>query len=308
MKSNPGYQRIIKDDQLTLGLMYPIESFKGDQPKMENPFEIAKSAEELGYAALWVRDVPLRDPNFGDVGQVYDTWTFLGALTAVTSKVALGTASIILPFSHPVLLAKQIASIDQLSAGRLILGVASGDRPSEYPAFNANFENRAETFRNKLHTIRELLFNSFPHIESEYGNIHNNLDLIPKLFANDIPTFVTGHSGQSLEWICQHSHGWLMYPNKVEIQKQRIDNWHHTCEQYGVEQKPFMQSLYIDLVDDPNEQPTPIHLGFKLGINYFKELIEQLQAIKVKHVILNLKYGSRPAAEVVQQIGEEVIR
>lgn len=57
---------------LTLGLTFPIEAYSGDIPRMEGQLDLARRAETLGFSTLWVRDVPLRDPNFGDVGQIYD--------------------------------------------------------------------------------------------------------------------------------------------------------------------------------------------------------------------------------------------
>jgi luciferase-type oxidoreductase len=96
---------------------------------------LARRAEELGFAALWFRDVPLRDPNFGDIGQVYDPWVYLGWIAAQTRTIALATGSIVLPLRHPLHTAKAAASIDQLTRGRFVLGVASGDRPIEFPAF-----------------------------------------------------------------------------------------------------------------------------------------------------------------------------
>ena len=70
--------------------------------------------------------MPLRDPSFGDIGQVYDPWVYLGWIAAQTRTIALATGSIILPLRHPLHTAKASASIDQLSGGRFVLGVASG--------------------------------------------------------------------------------------------------------------------------------------------------------------------------------------
>lgn len=68
-----------------------------------------------------------------------------------------------------------------------------------------------------------------------------------------------------------------------------------------------MQSLYIDLVTDPKADPTPIHLGFKSGTEYLNAHLKLLESYGANHVILNLKYGSRPAEEMIEEIGENVI-
>lgn len=149
-----GFRRTFTPGHLSLGLFFPLEAFDGDTPSMLNQVALAKRAEELGFCALWFRDVPLRDPGFGDVGQVFDPWVYLGYIAAHTSEITLGTASIAIPLHHPLHTAKASASVDQLSAGRLILGVASGDRPVEFSAFGVDAERRGEIFREHYEVIR----------------------------------------------------------------------------------------------------------------------------------------------------------
>lgn len=67
------------------------------------------------FGAIWVRDIPLFDPIFGDVGQVYDPFMYLSYLAGITKNIVLGTGSIVLPFWHPISLAKVSTSLDQLS-------------------------------------------------------------------------------------------------------------------------------------------------------------------------------------------------
>lgn len=151
-----GFRRTFRQGHLSLGLFFPLEAFEGDTPSMLDQVTLAKRTEALGFSALWFRDVPLRDPSFGDVGQVFDPWVYLGYIAAHTKNIALGTASIALPLHHPLHTAKAAASVDQLSKGRLLLGVASGDRPVEFPAFNVDPEKRGERFREYCEVIRQV--------------------------------------------------------------------------------------------------------------------------------------------------------
>ena len=86
------FRHTFKAGHLTLGLFFPIEAFQGDMPTMLHQAELAHRAEELGFSTLWFRDVPLRDPSFGDTGQVFDPWVYLGFIAARTSTIALMTA------------------------------------------------------------------------------------------------------------------------------------------------------------------------------------------------------------------------
>lgn len=71
--------------------------------------------------------------------------------------------------------------------------------------------------------------------------------------------------------------------------------------------KPFTQSLYIVLDENPSTPPTRIHLGFRLGRYHLRFLLESHEEIGVDHVILNLKYGKLPAAEVIEELGTHIV-
>ncbi|GAB2715960.1 LLM class oxidoreductase [Paenibacillus thermoaerophilus] len=303
--NHKGYSRMFKEDHLTLGLFFPLEAYSGSIPEMdiEKQVKLAKRAEELNFAALFVRDVPLHDPNFGDVGQIYDPWAYLGYIAAHTKNIALGTASIILTLRHPLHIAKAAASIDHLSSERLVLGVATGDRPIEFPAFSVDFENRPLLFQEAVSVMKKVWSESFSTIRSQRIDLLHGGDLLPKPRLGDIPMLVTGHSSQSVEWIAQNSDGWLYYPRNVKFQAELIKNWRSLTDEF----KPFSQSLYIDLTEDPNHPPIPIHLGFRIGRNPLIEFIHFLKNVGVNHVIINLKYGHRPAEEVIEELGEEVL-
>lgn len=302
-----GFQRMFAPGQLTVGTFFPIEAFQRDQPTMRDQERLAIRAEELGFAALWTRDVPLRDPNFGDLGQVYDPWVWLGWIAAHTRKIALATGSIVLPLRHPLHTAKAAASVDRLSGGRFVMGVASGDRPIEFPAFGVSADERDVLFREGLAVIRTVLEEEFPVLRSRFGEMPGTVDLVPKPIGR-LPILVTGSSRQSPEWIADHADGWITYPRPLERQAEVAARWRATTA--GVAPgafKPFAQSLYVDLHADPDHPPQSIHLGFRSGRKYLRDFLFALRSIGVHHVILNLKYGARSAGEVLEEIGVEVL-
>lgn len=298
--------RIAQRGKLSLGLVFPIESYQGAIAKMENQEKLAQRAEELGFKALWFRDVPFHDPSFGDAGQLYDPWVYMTHIMHHTQHIALATGSIILPLRHPVHTAKSLFSLQNLSKGRVIMGVASGDRPSEYPAFNQDLSQKGALFRDSFSYLKALE-SDFPEYEStHYGRLNGQIDMIPK-YKSTTPMFVTGHSGQSLEWIAEHADGWLYYPRDFNFLQQTIENWRNALKDTQQPWKPYMQSLYIDLLQDNNASPSAIHLGFKGGSDYALAHLKLLESYGVSHVIVNLKYGSRPAEEVVEELGESVL-
>lgn len=304
---NAGYQRVFKPGKLTLGMFFPIEAFDGDMPTMQNQVALAQHAERARFASLAFRDVPLRDPHFGDSGQVFDVWPYLGYIAGQTQEIALLTAAVVLPLRHPIHIAKAAASVDQLSNGRLLLGVASGDRPVEFPAFDVDFDTRGAAFREEMELLKIYWGEYFPRVDSRFGHLAG-ADVIPKPVASHIPLLVTGHSQQDLAWIAEHADGWMTYPRSIAAQEQVIKRWRDTVTAVLPGQyKPLVQSYFIDLTDDPHASPTPIHLGHRLGRNALLAHLRVSRSIGVDHLIFNLKYGKRPAAEVLQELGEFVV-
>ena len=210
--------------RLSLGVFFPIEAFERDEPGMRDQPRLARRAEELGFAALWTRDVPLRDPNFGDLGQVYAPRVWLGWIAAHTSTIALATGSLILSLRHPLHTAKASASVDRLTGGRLVLGVASGDRPVELPAFGVDWDRRDVLFRENLAVIRKVLMEEFPRVESTYGSLTGTADLVPKPVSR-LPILITGSSRQAFEWIAAHADGWITYPRDIVRQAELVAKW-----------------------------------------------------------------------------------
>lgn len=300
------FSKVIKRGKLSLGLVFPLESYQGSLPKMENQELLAKRAETLGFKALWFRDVPFHDPTFGDAGQLYDPWIYMTHIMNHTKQIALATGSIILPLRHPVHTAKSLASLQVLSKGRVLMGVASGDRPSEFPAFGKSLDQKSELFRDSFNYLKTLQ-NSFPVLNgSNYGQLNGTIDLVPK-YPTKTPLFVTGHSGQNLDWIAEHADGWLYYPRNFDFLKKSMQDWMDSLERTKQPWKPYMQSLYVDLVADRTAHPKGIHLGFKSGVDFLISYLKNLESHGVNHVILNLKYGSRPAEEVVEELGELLV-
>ncbi len=297
----PGFERTFRPDRTTLGLFFPIEAYDGPRPTMEDQVELAQEAERLGFSTLWARDVPLDDPAFGDLGQIYDPFVWLATVAARTRDIALATGSVILPLHHPIDVAKQAASLDHLSGGRLVLGIASGDRPIEYPAYGRNRGERAELFRDALLYLKALLGTSFPTYESaRYGLMHGG-DLIPKPLHGRLPLLGTGNSGQPLPWLADHTDGWITYPRPLAQQEAAVSQWRGLTA-HGAPVKPVAQSLYLDLAERADAPPEPIHLGYRMGARHLESLLANLHGIGVHHVALNLKFSRMDVRDVLARL------
>ncbi|MEM1119940.1 MAG: LLM class oxidoreductase [Bacteroidota bacterium] len=305
---NKGYNSVFKPNQLSLGLVIPIENYSQSAvPTMKQHLKRVQLAERLGFKAIWVRDVPLNVPVFGDAGQTFDPFTYLGFLAGQTKQIALGTASIALPLHHPVHVAKSAATIDQLSNGRFIMGVASGDRPVEYPAMNIDFERRGELFQDAFDYIRKGP-EDYPTLENnQLGYLNGQMDILPKPTAYKIPMLITGNSRQSTEWIAEHGDGWIYYPRPNMQQAYTIAEWRRAITKFHDFDKPFMQPLYVVLEADDDFKPQPIQLGFRIGANYLIEYFRTIQEIGVNHVAINLRFNYRDIEATLEELATKVL-
>lgn len=306
--AHPGMQRAYRTDGMTIGYVTPLEGFAGPLPTMTRHTELVQQAEAAGVAQLWVRDVPLLDPSFGDTGQVFDSFTYLGYLAAITETVALGSAAAVATLRSPIDVAKAAASVDQLSGGRFVLGLASGDRPSEFPAFGRQHSERGREFRDSVEAIRRLLGERFPQIHLPGLKLDGQVDLVPKPSHGRLPLFVTGTCRQTMEWIAEHADGWMYYMLPIQQQAENIEAWRAATAPRGeVGWKPYHQYTFIDLAENPIEAPSEIPQGLRLGREPLLAVLDEWRKIGVDQVMFNFRRSSRPAAEVLDELAQYVL-
>ena len=83
---NRGYDSVFVPNRLSVGLVVPIENYAGPVPTMRNHVERVRLAEQLGFAAVWLRDVPFNVASFGDAGQIHDPFVYLGLLAGASRQ------------------------------------------------------------------------------------------------------------------------------------------------------------------------------------------------------------------------------
>ncbi|MGR3515228.1 MAG: LLM class oxidoreductase [Paracoccaceae bacterium] len=304
---NKAYGATFQPGKLTLGLVAPIEAHGNDPVStLERHIERAALADALGFSALWLRDVPFNVPTFGDAGQTFDPFVYLGALSATTRSIGLGVASVILPLRHPAHVAKAAASADVLSGGRLLLGVGSGDRPEEYPAMNKAFPSRGERFRDSVSYIRAMA-ESYPTANTAHGTLGGGADMLPKPTGGRLPLLITGGSQQPPDWVAAHGDGWITYPRDAAAQGRVVADYRRRIAEAGGQNKPVMQSLYIDLQPDPDADPRPIHLGFSSGTNFLRRYLSEVRGLGINHVALNLRFNRADVEDSLKRLSDELL-
>ncbi|HSB65297.1 MAG TPA: LLM class flavin-dependent oxidoreductase [Anaerolineales bacterium] len=135
--------------------------------------ELAIQAEEAGFDSLWLYDHLLYRPEGQPTIGIWECWTFLSALAEATQKVELGTLVACNSFRNPALLAKMAITLDEVSNGRLILGLGAGWNKAEYDAFGYPFDHRVSRFEEALQIIRPLIKNGHVDFVGKYYTAKN---------------------------------------------------------------------------------------------------------------------------------------
>jgi probable F420-dependent oxidoreductase len=165
--------------------------------------------EQLGFDSLWVWDHVLLgvEPNF----PIIEALTLLTAVAARTTKIKLGTGILVLPLRNPVMLAKQLSSMDLLSDGRLIMGMASGWYKREFDAVGVPFEKRGKIMDENLDILTRFWTEDMVKGDFMYHNIPAGV-MYPKPAQKPRPPIlIGGYVDRVLKRAALTGDGWLTY-------------------------------------------------------------------------------------------------
>jgi len=140
---------------LAVGIQLPEIEWEARWPDLR---ALALRAEELGFDAVWYGDhLIYRRPGDDRARGPWEAWTVLAGLAAVTSRVLLGPLVAATAFHNPAMLAKKAATVDEISGGRLVLGLGAGWNETEFRAFGFPFDHRISRFEEAFTIVRTLL-------------------------------------------------------------------------------------------------------------------------------------------------------
>ena len=142
--------------------------------------EQAKRAEDVGYDSIWVYDHLLFRPDGVDwtLG-TWEAWTVMSALAEATEQVEIGSLVLCNQFRNPAVLAKMAHTLDEVSGGRLILGVGAGWNEAEFDAFGLPFDHRVSRLEEALQIIRPLLRDGYVDFSGKYYTVRD-CEILPR--------------------------------------------------------------------------------------------------------------------------------
>jgi alkanesulfonate monooxygenase SsuD/methylene tetrahydromethanopterin reductase-like flavin-dependent oxidoreductase (luciferase family) len=161
---------------LKVGVQLPEVEWVARWPQLR---EMATTAEEIGLDSVWVGDHLLYRGDGRPPRAPWEAWTTLAAIAASTERVQLGPLVAATSFHNPAMLAKQAATLDEISGGRLIVGVGAGWNEAEYRAYGFPFDHRVSRFEEAFTIIRSLLVDGRCDFHGTYYDL-DDCELLPR--------------------------------------------------------------------------------------------------------------------------------
>jgi len=200
--------------------------------------EIAQAAEQLGFESLWVAEhmvvpSPQAPPSpMGPDVHIFDPMLSLTWAAAHTKTIRLGTGILLLPQRHPVQLAKEVATLDVLSGGRVEIGVGVGYLHQEFAAVGVLMERRGQRTDEYLGAMRALWESDSPSFDGEFVDFEG-VDTQPRPVQQPLPIVMGGHSRPAYRRTAKYSQAWYGFRRSPEQAAADIAGITSACEAIG---------------------------------------------------------------------------
>ena len=275
-------------------------------------------AEELGYDSVWVMDHLFNNGYIRerlDDKPYYHPMATLSHISALTTRVRLGTSVLVLPYHNPVELAKYAATLDQMSGGRVVLGVGVGAMTPEFEALGIPTNQRGSLTNESIDVMRELWSNEDPRYESSRWSF-SDLKFAPKprqvvAGSPHVPLWVGGNSPGALRRAARRGNGW--HPSGISAEEYAIGRQtvRQLAESAGRDPDELVMSVRVEVEahGQPSSQraadrarlPGNDPAGMAAGIDAYRQA-------GVEHLVLALNTGDvSRLRELMQVIAAEVI-
>jgi len=296
---------------MKLGICLPHYGRPIEVPRM---LDVARHAEARGLDSIWVTDhvVVPNDATLIYREDMLDPLAVLPWLAGVTSRIALGTSVVILPYRSPISVAKLLASVDVLSGGRLLVGAAIGWLEGEFEALGVPFKERVSRSEEAITLMKTLWTDATPKLETERHRL-SGLQVSPMpLRKPRPPIWIGGMSEPALRRVARMGDGWHATgatPETFRQGKQAVTRFWKEEGRTGDPAWSLRIALFIDGVHE-----WAVDEKFLRGRHPIKGTVKQVagqlaeyKRLGVDHIALEVSYSTYPAIlETIDIIAEEI--
>ncbi len=270
--------------------------------------EMATTIEQLGFDSIWVGDHLLYRDETGRAAGPWEAWTTLAALAAVTERVQIGPLVAATAFHNPVMLAKLASTVDEISGGRLVLGVGAGWNRLEFEAYGFPYDRRVSRFIESFEIIRRLLAGETFDFDGSFFCLRG-AELAPPPKPGGPPLMIGSNGSRMLQATLAHAASWNSwfedFGNRPEALPPLLDKIDSACEavgrdpatlektvavlvQYGTE--PQRRNDSNPIVGSASEVADVLHRFGSIGVSHVQLVLDpiDLDSIGEAGLVLDL--------------------
>lgn len=251
---------------------------------------MAVSIERLGFDSIWVGDHLLYEDE-GHRRGPWEAWTQLAAIAAVTDRVTIGPLVAALPFHNPAVLAKQAATVDEISGGRLLLGVGAGWNQVEFEAFGLPFANRVARFGEEFEILRRLLAGQRVDFEGRFHTLAG-AELLPAPRPGGPPLMIGSNGPRLLALTLPHVQGWNSWFTHFDNDPARLppllDQVDRICREVGRDPATVERTVTVLLQFGDAAERRSSHCPITGNAREMADRLARLRDLGIAHVQLVL--------------------
>jgi alkanesulfonate monooxygenase SsuD/methylene tetrahydromethanopterin reductase-like flavin-dependent oxidoreductase (luciferase family) len=297
---------------MKVGLMLPLGEDEGLRRTYSWPElrDMAVAADAGGLDSVWGADhLVFRDGD--DFTGIHEAWTILTAVAGVTQRVEIGPLVLAMPFRNPALLAKMAAAFDEVSGGRLILGLGCGWHEPEFTAFDYPFDHRVGRFEEAVQITVPLLRQGHVTFKGRYHRA--DVELLPRgPRPNGPPIMIAGKQPRMMRivarWADQWNAAWYGMPQQAIELGERIDRQRAACQEEGRDPGTLAMTAGIFVVfphllaaGSGEEPPERAIAG---DVDHVAEALAGYSVHGIEHVIAHIWPNTAAAVEELARAAE----
>ncbi len=286
----------------------------GETLSVEGMRTVALGAERMGYESIWTTDHVLMPPQSGTpYEKIFDSITSLAYLAALTSRVRLGVSSLIMAMRNPVVAVKQLATIDQVSGGRIMLCTSAGWMEKEFAHLGSDFHTRGRRLDESIKLIRKLWSETAVQFEGKHiPQRVSNAVFEPKPIQKHLTIWIAGNSEAAMRRAIAFGDAW--HPNVSPV-----DTFKKTVAQFrnlpGGKDKPICVRIALN-----TKVKEPIYVGpqgdrrliLSANMSENESIVSELQKLGVSYMLVtpspNGKVKVADQIESLKSISEHFIK
>ena len=273
---------------MKIGLMLPLGADETDG--FAELRALAMAAEESGHDSVWGADHLIFRKDDETTG-IHECWTVLTAIAALTSRVEIGPLVLALPFRNPALTAKMAAELDEVSGGRLILGLGCGWHEPEFDAFGYPFDHRVSRFDEGLQVVVPLLRNGRVTYSGKYHHAADaELRPLP-VREGGPPILIAGKQPRMLQLVARHADqwnaAWYGHPDQADELRERLGNLRTALDAAGRDPASLDITVGIFVAFEGADADTP-ERALRGTLDEIADGLAGYAALDVKHLIAHI--------------------